>query len=445
MTLTLLRKIFQRQNINLQRHIILINKPQRLAYSSTKDKIFEYEKCTPCKHKPKRDECDRLEWCGQCAYNFSQEKIPNYLSNDPIIDNFIKDMQLQSTSRNGFIHWIPFKNFENKEFLGNGGFAEVFSATLNNWPCIGFKKTVVNPFNIDEWSNKSVVLKIMKNGHKISKDYLKQDPDTGNYAMVMKKYKKDYRSYLKNPPRIDSWRERFSKLQYIADRLRSIHDAGYIHCDFHTGNLFYQNYRLGRIGICDFGMCKPANYDSLATNITTIYGVLPYVAPEVLKGQPYTTASDVYSFGIVMNEIASGYAPFHDRNYDASLYHDIIKNGQRPLITKGTPEAIKKLIQDCWHTDPNERPNLKDIVMHLRQLELYQIKDIEIYKQFKVADNWEKLNSRLTGYYFKKERIFSQPIISYPTSYATVNLDNSNLSTNSVPITILLENAKENR
>jgi serine/threonine protein kinase len=48
------------------------------------------------------------------------------------------------------------------------------------------------------------------------------------------------------------------------------------------------------------GLCKPADYDDTKKSI---YGVLPYVAPEILRGQNYTFASDIYSFGIIMYEV----------------------------------------------------------------------------------------------------------------------------------------------
>jgi serine/threonine protein kinase len=50
-------------------------------------------------------------------------------------------------------------------------------------------------------------------------------------------------------------------------------------------------------------MCQPANKQS--DKIEGIYGILPYMAPEVLRGHQYTKAADIYSFGIVMNEFLS--------------------------------------------------------------------------------------------------------------------------------------------
>ncbi|CAG8673755.1 13209_t:CDS:2 [Ambispora gerdemannii] len=67
--------------------------------------------------------------------------------------------------------------------------------------------------------------------------------------------------------------------------------------------------------ITDLGLCRPVS----ATDDDEIYGVLPYVAPEVLRGGQYTQAADVYSFGIVAAEILSGLPPYYDQSHDDSL------------------------------------------------------------------------------------------------------------------------------
>jgi serine/threonine protein kinase len=75
--------------------------------------------------------------------------------------------------------------------------------------------------------------------------------------------------------------------------LKRIHQKGLIHKDFHSGNILTDS---GDSLITDLGLCRPANYKKEEGKI---FGVLPYIAPEVLKGKPYSQASDIYSFGIV--------------------------------------------------------------------------------------------------------------------------------------------------
>lgn len=58
---------------------------------------------------------------------------------------------------------------------------------------------------------------------------------------------------------------------------------------------------------------------------------MPSMAPEVLCGKPYTKAADIYSFGIILWELASGIPAFNDRSHDFNLSLDICR-GLRPKI-----------------------------------------------------------------------------------------------------------------
>ena len=90
----------------------------------------------------------------------------------------------------------------------------------------------------------------------------------------------------------DKWIVKLMKLQEIISGLNTIHQQKLVHCDFHHGNILNQQNVLS---ISDLGLCKPVQYfQSLRKN--DIYGVLPFVAPEILRGKPYTPASDIYSF-----------------------------------------------------------------------------------------------------------------------------------------------------
>ena len=56
----------------------------------------------------------------------------------------------------------------------------------------------------------------------------------------------------------------------------------------------------------------------------SVYGVLPYIAPEILRRQNYTKAADIYSFGIIIYEVISGLPPYHDVSHDKNLAKEIL-------------------------------------------------------------------------------------------------------------------------
>ncbi|CAI2177888.1 4077_t:CDS:1 [Funneliformis geosporum] len=98
----------------------------------------------------------------------------------------------------------------------------------------------------------------------------------------------------------DKWIIKLRKLFNIISGLNEIHQKKLIYCDFHHGNIL--NLKDNIFSISDLGLCKPVEYFQTSKN-NDIYGVLPFVAPEVIRGQPYTLASDIYSFSIIMWEL----------------------------------------------------------------------------------------------------------------------------------------------
>src|SRR5947208_1899100 len=136
----------------------------------------------------------------------------------------------------------------------------------------------------------------------------------------------------------------------------------YIHRDLHSGNIFsYDSYSV----IGDLGSCKKLE-EKDNDNPDEIFGVVPYLAPEVLSGKPYTKKSDIYSLGMIMWEHTTGKKPFHDRPHDHHLMLDILK-GERPQITDDTPEFYTELMKRCWDHNPENRPTAREIEDCLRE------------------------------------------------------------------------------
>ena len=106
-----------------------------------------------------------------------------------------------------------------------------------------------------------------------------------------------------------------------------------------------------------------------------IFGVIPYLAPEVLSKKPYTKESDVYSFGMIMWEFTTGKKPFHDRPHDHYLMLDIL-NGKRPQITDDTPEFYANLMKRCWDRNPENRPTAEEIKDCFRNYRASEKKEI---------------------------------------------------------------------
>ncbi|CAI2179973.1 8911_t:CDS:2, partial [Funneliformis geosporum] len=148
-----------------------------------------------------------------------------------------------------------------------------------------------------------------------------------------------------------------AQLYLIIFALENIHNQGIIHRDFHSGNILCENkYDNYDIVINDLGISKLST--EVSENDNNYYGIIPYIAPEIFQGKKtnkYTKASDIYSFSIIMWELMTGRRPFLNRDYDTSLIIEII-DGLRPPINTNAPEGYIKIMQECWHYNPNKRP-----------------------------------------------------------------------------------------
>ena len=156
--------------------------------------------------------------------------------------------------------------------------------------------------------------------------------------LVIKRMNTDLRKYLQHNHNQLKWKERIQIAYDIIAALIYIHEEDAIHRDLHSGNILHSTMSY-QWYISDLGFCGPADKP-----LNTIYGNLPYIAPEVIAGKGYTKASDVYSFGMIVWEIFSGVPPFDDRVHDFHLSLSICK-GERPEMFENIPQLLVDLIK----------------------------------------------------------------------------------------------------
>src|SRR5207248_1587799 len=180
-------------------------------------------------------------------------------------------------------------------------------------------------------------------------------PDNdGNYAMVLVYVEGgNLRDYLQNNHLKLTLKNRTAILRGLCESLYRIHEKDFIHCDLHSGNMLIE---AGRCFITDLGLCGPVDDESSGK----IYGIIPYIAPEILQGGKNTKQSDVYSVGMLMWEIFAGHPPFDDKAHDADLTFQICE-GLRPQILPGIPDDYAQMMQKCWDVDPSKRPTIREV------------------------------------------------------------------------------------
>ncbi|GET02564.1 kinase-like domain-containing protein [Rhizophagus clarus] len=318
--------------------------------------------------------------CEKCndtcdAINF-QKDFKNWTSGNSGIDNFIQESQLSMHNNNMIevIEWIPYNRFKNIEYIAKGGFGRVYKANwidgyIDKWDneSQSWKRRDANMFVALKSLNnsKNITLKFMNEmilHHKVDIDHriirfygITQDPETENYIMVLEYADNgSLRRYLDTDYNKLNWESKIICLYDIITGLKFVHEKNLIHRDLHHGNILKSK---NKTAITDMGLCKPA--DDIAQK-NNRYGILPYIAPEILLEQAYTKASDIYSFGIIMYEIISGLPPFHDVSHDEILAIKICK-GLRPRFNIKVPHLIIRLIKSCLDANPLKRPEAEEI------------------------------------------------------------------------------------
>jgi serine/threonine protein kinase len=191
--------------------------------------------------------------------------------------------------------------------------------------------------------------------------------------------------------------ERIEILKEVIKGLRKIHENNMVHRDFHTGNILSslnsnlyastRNY-VSEIYISDMGLCGEVGISN--NDETNIYGVMPYVAPEVLRGKPYTQAADIYSFGMIMYFVATRRQPFANRAHDNILAMNIC-SGIRPEINdQEIPECYINLMERCWDSNPDNRPSATEIEKLIDLF--YSGENKEFIEQIEKVDDYRKIN-----------------------------------------------------
>ena len=152
----------------------------------------------------------------------------------------------------------------------------------------------------------------------------------------------------------------------VSRGLAYLHDKGILHRDLKSLNvLVNQDYRAK---ITDFGLAKI----KVATNSTSTLskksvGSFRWQPPELFKrSSRHTQASDVFSLGMVIWEIASGKLPYFEE-VDEQKVISWIKEGEQENVPDSCPAKVSELIKRCWAA-PEARPKAEEVAFALEQL-----------------------------------------------------------------------------
>ncbi|XP_034417083.1 ephrin type-A receptor 6 [Cyclopterus lumpus] len=155
-------------------------------------------------------------------------------------------------------------------------------------------------------------------------------------------------------------------LRGIASGMKYLSDMGYVHRDLAARNILVNSNLVCKVS--DFGLSRVLEDDPEAA-YTTTGGKIPirWTAPEAISYRKFSSASDAWSYGIVMWEVMSyGERPYWEMsNQDVILS---IEEGYRLPAPMGCPVALHQLMLHCWQKERSHRPKFTDVVSFLDKL-----------------------------------------------------------------------------
>ncbi|KAK7321575.1 hypothetical protein VNO77_32364 [Canavalia gladiata] len=167
------------------------------------------------------------------------------------------------------------------------------------------------------------------------------------------------------------FQDRVIRALEIAQAMQYLHEQKpkVIHRDLKPSNIFLDD--ASHIRVADFGHARFLGDHEMA--LTGETGTYVYMAPEVIRCEPYDEKCDVYSFGIILNELLSGNYPYVETEYGPTkIAMEVVEGKLRPKLPSDDDDDdaqlgdLIHLICLCWDTNPSTRPSFATITRSLK-------------------------------------------------------------------------------
>jgi len=142
----------------------------------------------------------------------------------------------------------------------------------------------------------------------------------------------------------------------IGGALDALHAVGLIHRDVKASNILIDEDDEGAAALTDFGLAKGTGYAEL-TRPGQLVGTMDYLAPERIRGEPATPASDIYGLGCVVYECVAGQPPFGSKGMMEVAFAHLEEEPADPCAGRDDlPAAFGEAVKAALAKEPANRP-----------------------------------------------------------------------------------------
>ncbi|GBC08699.1 hypothetical protein RclHR1_08310007 [Rhizophagus clarus] len=270
-----------------------------------------------------------------------------------------------------YIKYYEYKNFHNIERIKKSNFEEIYHTNMKN----SEQYFTLKSYDFNDITVKEIVHEFKFHHDIVHKNVIQffgishKENENGQLKLyLLMEYAGDntLQNYLKENCKNLTWENKYNLAYQLVYTISCLHDKEIVHCYLHSSNiLVYKD----TIKLIDFGLSE--RIKEASNQNFDLSDVIPYLDPKkfVNTSKPYllNKKSDVYSIGVLLWEISSGLPPFKNEMYDDGLATRILE-GYREKIVSDTPIDYSNLYIECWKNEQNDRPNMNQVVIKLKEI-----------------------------------------------------------------------------
>ncbi|KAK8914622.1 Serine/threonine-protein kinase EDR1 [Platanthera zijinensis] len=267
----------------------------------------------------------------------------------------------------GVAEWeIPWEDLQIGERIGLGSYGEVYRADWNGTD-VAVKKFLDQDLSGDALELFRCEVKIMlRLRHPNVVLFMGAVTRPPNLSILTEFLPRGSLYRLLHRPNVKLEEKRRMKMALdVAKGMNYLHTSQttIVHRDLKSPNLLVD--RNWVVKVCDFGLSRLKHHTFLSSKSTA--GTPEWMAPEVLRNEPSNEKCDVYSFGVILWELATLRMPWSGMN-PMQVVGAVGYQNKRLDIPPEIDPMASKIITDCWESDPSQRPSFAQLLPHLKQL-----------------------------------------------------------------------------